>query len=169
MLIETSEEDGKQDRIRTLEDIGGKTVDLRCKFCAKLLAWNNIDHLTLDVRCAGCSNVNSFQYDTDQHIYLTDNTGKILYVNEQVERVTGYTSQEVIGKTPAIWGKQMPQHFYKELWTDILQNKKSVVVHMTNCRKNGQLYKAITRIAPITNEKGKVVFFLAIQSLVELL
>ncbi len=141
--------------------------DLRCKSCDKLLAKLNPQDARLDLRCHRCGGINSVSYGTDQQVYLTDNVGKILYVNEQVEQITGYSAEEVLGKTPAIWGRQMPQDFYRKLWKDILEKKETVVVHIVNRRKNGQLYKARTSIFPILNEKGKVSHFLGIQTVTE--
>ena len=119
------------------------------------------------MRCHNCGKTNSVSYATDQQIYLTDNTGKILYVNEQVEQITGYSVEEVLGKTPAIWGKQMPQEFYRKLWRELLESKKTVAVRIINRRKNGQLYKVRTNIYPILNGKGKVSHFLGIQTVEE--
>ena len=162
-------EEELETKIRRLEYAEHKSAELRCKHCAKLLAWNNPEQLSVDLKCHRCADLNSFYYDTNQQIYLTDHTGKILYVNEQVENITGYVPEEVLGKTPAVWGKQMPSNFYKNLWTEILHNKKTVIIRLTNRRKNGQLYKARTKIIPILNDKGKVTHFLAIQSLIEIL
>ena len=165
MVIE--DEDGAE--IKRSNNVNGHSVEMRCQTCSKMLARNNPADLSFEIRCPRCLNANSFYYDTDQQIYLTDSDGKILYINEQVKQITGYLPEEVLGKTPAIWGKQMPQSFYKQLWHDLLENKKPLVVNLTNRRKNGQLYEAQVRITPITNGKGKVAYFLAIQSLIKLL
>lgn len=149
------------------ESLKAGYFDLRCKSCAKIVAWKNPETFSLDIRCPRCSQANKILYDTDQQIYLTDSSGKIIFINEQVELVTGYAREEVMGKTPAIWGAQMPQNFYKELWSNLLHQKKPVVVEMANRRKNGQMFKVRTRIIPILNDKSKVINFLAMQTLLE--
>jgi PAS domain S-box-containing protein len=145
----------------------GANFDFCCKSCAKVLGKFDIENSHFDLRCHRCGKINSILYFTDQQIYLTDSTGKILFTNEQVEQVTGYSASEVIGKTPAIWGGQMAHSFYKKLWEDIFKSKKPIVVSVTNRRKNGQTYKAYSQISPILNEKGKVSHFLGIQTVVD--
>lgn len=97
-------------------------------------------------------------------MFLTDSHGTILYASKQIERLTGYAVEEVIGKTPAIWGKQMPATFYQELWHDILVQKKATFVVVTNRKKDGTLYQAQVRISPILDAAGNVAHFLGIQS-----
>lgn len=56
-------------------------------------------------------------------VILTDHTTRIQRINQTFTEVTGYTLDEVIGKTPAIL--QSGQHgkdFYKEMW-ESLKNK----------------------------------------------
>ena len=49
-------------------------------------------------------------------VLITDNTGVIEYVNPAFCRVTGYSSHEVIGKTPAILkSERMSAAFYQHL------------------------------------------------------
>jgi PAS domain S-box-containing protein len=58
---------------------------------------------------------------TADSVILTDKNGIIEYVNPAFEKTTGFTSAEVIGKTPAIL--KSGHHdikFYKTLWEVIL-------------------------------------------------
>jgi PAS domain S-box-containing protein len=41
------------------------------------------------------------------HIIISDVDGKIIYANNAVERITGYSTKEIIGKTPRLWGGLM--------------------------------------------------------------
>lgn len=41
------------------------------------------------------------------HIVMTDAKGVIVYANHAAEKMTGYTREDMNGKTPALWGKQM--------------------------------------------------------------
>jgi PAS domain S-box-containing protein len=49
-------------------------------------------------------------------IVITDNTGRIQYVNPAFSSMTGYASEEAVGQTTSILksGRQ-PESFYKEL------------------------------------------------------
>ncbi len=83
------------------------------------------------------------------HIIITDADGKILYANKAVEKLTGYSLQEVIGNTPALWGRQMSKEFYLKMW-DIIKTKKVVFQgEIVNKRKDGQIYTAQATISPI--------------------
>ncbi|MFA6532682.1 MAG: ATP-binding protein [Patescibacteria group bacterium] len=83
------------------------------------------------------------------HIIITDSEGIIIYANKAVQKITHYSPTEVIGKTPAVWGKQMPIEFYKKLWKTIKTNKKPFSGEVTNRRKNGEKYIAKSVISPI--------------------
>lgn len=88
------------------------------------------------------------------HIIFTDPEGTILYANKAVEKITGYSPKEVIGSNPRLWGKQMTKSFYRKLWQTIKHKKKLFTAEITNKRKNGELYIADTRIAPVLDEKN---------------
>ncbi len=138
--------------------------EYRCNLCSKLLGKHYFHKASLEIKCERCGKLNSIFEDNERQIFITDNRGIILYVNSQVEKVSGYPIQEVLGKTPAIWGKQMPAIFYKKLWKAILLDKRAIVEKVTNRKKNGELYEAIIRISPILNDQGDVQFFLGVQT-----
>jgi len=98
-----------------------------------------------------------------EHIIITDPTGKILYANKAVEKITGYASEEVIGKTPRLWGGQMSEEFYKNFWKTIKEDKEIFEGEIKNVRKNGEEYIAETRVAPVTDDNGEVLYFVGIE------
>ena len=73
-------------------------------------------------------------------IVITDTDACIQYVNPAFTRLTGYSPQEVIGKSPNILksGRQNPM-FYRNLWDTI---RAGQVWHgkLINRRKDGALY-----------------------------
>ncbi|MHB9019406.1 MAG: PAS domain S-box protein, partial [Minisyncoccota bacterium] len=95
-------------------------------------------------------------------IIITDSKGVILYANFASEKNNGYSINEIIGKTPAIWGKQMPKEFYENFWKTIKEDKKSCICEVINKRKNGELYTAEIRVSPIVNDRNEVEFFVGI-------
>lgn len=94
------------------------------------------------------------------HIIITDENGIIIFANTAVTRITGYTPNEIIGKSPKLWGQQMPKIFYKKLWKTIKDDKKSFSGEITNKRKNGDLYYAKATISPILNNKNNILGFI---------
>lgn len=95
------------------------------------------------------------------HIIFTDTEGIIVYANRGAEIVTGYTKEEMIGKTPRLWGGQMGKEYYKKLWTVIKDEKKPFKGEIKNVRKNGEIYYALLNISPIFNKERKLVGFIA--------
>lgn len=87
--------------------------------------------------------------NSSNHIVLTDVNGYIIYANHAAESITGYSFAEMKGQTPRLWGGLMSADFYKEMWDTIKNNQKPFYGEITNRRKNGELYTALTRISPI--------------------
>jgi two-component system, cell cycle sensor histidine kinase and response regulator CckA len=94
-------------------------------------------------------------------VMVTDEHGTIEYVNPAFESLTGYTHEEVYGKSPRILksGEQGPE-VYQELWQTILAGKvyRGILV---NRKKNGELYHAEQSISPVRNAQGRVTHFIA--------
>lgn len=94
-------------------------------------------------------------------IYVTDATGTIEYVNPTFEETTGYTSADVIGKTPRILNSGVHgEEFYTELWETILGGEiwESEIV---NERKTGEEYVVDQTIVPILDEHDEPQKFVA--------
>lgn len=97
------------------------------------------------------------------HIIITDPDGKILFANKSAEKLTGYTRQEMMGKTPALWGKQMPREFYEKLWDTIKNKKETFTGEVTNKNRDGKLYPVQAIISPILDEYRNVIYFVGIE------
>jgi len=111
-------------------------------------------------------NLKIFQLAMDNafsHIIITDENGSVVYANKAVEDITGFSKEEIIGKNPSIWGKQMPTSFYQNLWKTIKEDKKSFVGEILNKRKDGSLYQADVRVSPILDDAGNVKFFVGLE------
>jgi PAS domain S-box-containing protein len=95
-------------------------------------------------------------------VLITDAEGRIEYVNDAFESVTGYSAAEAIGQTPALL--QSGTHdeaFYHDLWETILDGDvwQGEVV---NERKDGSEYVVDQTIAPISDDDGEITGFVAI-------
>ena len=50
-------------------------------------------------------------------VLVTDTGGRIVYANPAFERMTGYSSSELVGRTPALLKSGMHEaDFYRRLW-----------------------------------------------------
>lgn len=91
-------------------------------------------------------------------ILITDPNGRIEYVNPAFTTITGYTSDEILGKKPNILKSGFHSDaFYKELWTKIKQGEiwKG---EFLNFKKDGTEYWEAATIAPVLSD-GKITHF----------
>ncbi len=97
------------------------------------------------------------------HIVITDIDAVVVYANKAACLTTGYDLDEIIGSTPRLWGGLMDKSFYKMLWKQIKDEKKPFVGELNNKRKDGTLYVAEIRIAPIFDDQGVLTNFIGIE------
>ena len=94
-------------------------------------------------------------------VVITDREGVIEYVNPAFERLTGYSQEEVRGKTPRILksGHQGPE-FYEKLWNTIASGQafRSVLL---NRKKNGDLFYWEQIITPMKDAQGRITHFIS--------
>lgn len=97
-------------------------------------------------------------------IVITDIDNNIMQVNKAFTDITGYSSEDVIGKNPRVLksGQQGPE-FYQEMWRVLLE---------TGCwqgeimdrRKNGETYPKWLSIAVVRDEQGEISNYIALFS-----
>jgi PAS domain S-box-containing protein len=94
-------------------------------------------------------------------VVMTDRHGVIEYVNPAFERLTGYTREEAVGKTPRILKSgQQDAEYYQRMWATLLAGKVFRGV-MVNRKKNGELYWEEKTITPIVDERGQIKNFIS--------
>ena len=76
----------------------------------------------------------------------------IVYVNPAFELHTGYTSAEVIGKTPRLLQGPLTSRAELNKITNALKEWKSVKVELANYKKNGELFWVELEITPVYAE-----------------
>jgi PAS domain S-box-containing protein len=99
----------------------------------------------------------------EEGIVVTDDKGDIEYVNQAFEKMTGYSSAEVLGKNPNLLrsDKQGDDHF-KKMW-DIISGGETWAGRFINKKKNGDLYTEDAVISPVINVSGKTVNYVAVK------
>ncbi len=97
-------------------------------------------------------------------IYIMAPDGTIQYVNSAFEANTGYSADEAVGATPQLLtsGVHGPA-FYRDLW-DTIHAGDVWNDQIVTRRKNGTEYTANQTIAPITDEDGDIVNFVAVNA-----
>ncbi|MFA6186075.1 MAG: PAS domain S-box protein [Phycisphaerae bacterium] len=94
-------------------------------------------------------------------IVITNPEGNIEYVNPKFVELTGYTSEEVIGKNPRILKSgQTPPEEYTRLW-DTIKSGHKWQGEFCNKRKNGDIYFENASVSPVINDAGVITHFVA--------
>ncbi|QQG52596.1 MAG: PAS domain S-box protein [Candidatus Falkowbacteria bacterium] len=101
---------------------------------------------------------------SSDHIVITDSEGITIYGNSMVEKLTGYSLEEALGKKAGtLWSYPMPKDYYENLWKIIKTNKLPFYGELKNKRKNGEVYEARLDISPVLNDKGEAEFFIGVE------
>ena len=96
-------------------------------------------------------------------ITITDQQGKIIYVNRKFTEVTGYSLEECLGQNPRILksGESSPA-VYQELWAAITAGR-TWRGEFHNRKKNGELYWESAVISPLRDPAGSITHFVAVK------
>lgn len=88
---------------------------------------------------------------------------KIVYVNDGFTRMTGYTKEEVLGKTPRILqGEKTDRHVLDRLKERLIEGQ-AFFGHTVNYRKDGSEFINQWDIHPLTNKKGEITHWVSYQ------
>lgn len=96
-------------------------------------------------------------------IIMTDSSGTIIWVNDAFTCLTGYSSEEAIGKkSNLLKSGYHDSKFYKNLWDTITSGEVWSGV-LTNRRKDGSYYKELMSITPLKTEEGSITHYIAMK------
>jgi len=161
--MNTTSEQHVYELIQTLKDLSDSSVDDQMQ---QLLLLNRQLQLEIsehrDTRFRLQKLSQAVEHAGDA-VLITNLKGDIEYINPAFSRITGYTPEEVIGKNPRIL-KSTAQNAsaYADLWQTITAGK-TWRGSMIERRKDGSFYPANMSIAPITDEHGDIINFVAVQ------
>ena len=102
---------------------------------------------------------------TSNAVIFTDEQSDITWVNEGFSRITGYTSDEVLGRNPVdfLWGPEADQDVLKPV--NAGRGAEWMFHEVVPCqRKDGQTYWADFESQPIVGPNGKLQGYMTVQS-----
>ncbi len=97
-----------------------------------------------------------------QGIMITDADGVILDVNPAFTRITGYESEEIIGKNPRVLkSDRQDSLWYDRMWRT-LKTRGHWRGEIWNRRKNGEFFPELEDISAVHDDSGRIINYVAI-------
>lgn len=103
-------------------------------------------------------------FEAQEGMVITDANKIILRVNRSFTDLTGYTSEEAVGKTPAMLksGRQDGE-FYRHMW-EAIRREKFWQGEIWNRRKNGEIYPEWLTVSAVVGADGNIINYVGIFS-----
>jgi PAS domain S-box-containing protein len=118
---------------------------------------------TVNDPCAGYECLAAAVEHAADSFVMTDAKGNIVYVNPAFTAMTGYTSEEVVGRNPRfLKSGRHPVDFYEQLW-ETIRSGRIWQGTVTNRRKDGSIYDEEMQIAPVRDANDAVTGFVAVK------
>lgn len=100
---------------------------------------------------------------TVEGVVITNTKGIIEYVNPAVEKITGYSNEELIGQNTHTFKYGIrDEKFRKEMW-ETINSGKVWQGKIVNKRKSGEVYDEEMTISPVIDNKGNTTNYVAIK------
>ncbi|WP_428738464.1 diguanylate cyclase domain-containing protein [Sulfurimonas sp.] len=100
--------------------------------------------------------LSSHTLNSHEGVFITDKDTNIIKVNNGFERITGYSSKEVIGqKVNILKSSTHSEAFYQTLWNS-LNSTGTWSGEIFNKRKDGEIYAQRLSISSIKDKKGEI-------------
>jgi PAS domain S-box-containing protein len=96
-------------------------------------------------------------------IIVTDQDAVIRYANPAALRISGYALHDVLGHNPSIFQSGLhDDRFYEDMWRRLLggQSWHGVLI---NRRRDGEIYEEEATIAPVHDDAGRRVAYVAVK------
>jgi diguanylate cyclase (GGDEF)-like protein/PAS domain S-box-containing protein len=107
--------------------------------------------------------INAIAFESQESLIITDAHGVTLRVNRAFTEATGYTSEEMLGRTPHLFrSDRYDADFYRAMWKTI-RDKGLWQGEIWNRRKNGESYPVWLTISAVKSMDGTVTHYVGSQ------
>lgn len=121
-------------------------------------------NITLRKQAEQALRVAAATFEMHEAILITDAKANIIRVNSAFTDITGYSSEDVMGKNPRLMSSgRHDATFYAAMWQQILDTG-SWAGEIWDKRKNGEIYPKWMTITAVKNQRGETTQYVAIFS-----
>lgn len=100
-----------------------------------------------------------FLHNKDYIVSKTDTKGRIVYVNREFMRISGFSESELLGRQHNIIRHPgMPRGIFKLLW-DVIAAGSECFAYVKNLCKNGDHYWVLANVSPDFDKQGEIIGF----------
>ena len=96
-------------------------------------------------------------------IIITGFEGKTIWANPAMETLTGYSIDEIVGRSPEIFSSGYHDETFYQKMGQVVHTNKIWRGEIINRRKDGSVYPEYQIIAPVQNEDGDFTHYIAIK------
>ncbi len=119
-------------------------------------------HRRLEAQKQSLSELAAVAKRANDAFVVTGDDGRVVWTNPAFEKLTGYSTDEVKGRSPAmLQGEETDPDTIAEIRAAI-QQRRPIKTEILNYTKQGHAYWVSLGISPLRNEKGKFYGFMAI-------
>lgn len=129
----------------------------------ELLEINNLQKEQLKKDKEELNRLSLVASDNKNAIVFTDPEAKIFWCNDAYQKLTGFTKEEILGKTPIEVGRaQNSDHEALRQMAALFLKGEAFDVEITHGRKDGSYFWTRTKGQPVYNDKGELLQYFAV-------
>ncbi len=101
---------------------------------------------------------------TSNCVIITDKDRKMIWVNDSLMKLTGYTMEELIGKSPRIFQSPKTDKETLDYVKQCLDNNVELKVEILNVSKQGVEYWLDMNIVPLFDQENELIGYIAVET-----